>query len=199
VFIHPNIKWYDSTSQEKALLPRCPFAAVSRCPRYYESLSLLGDSGIATKVAGDAELLATWSKSELWPRVREQASSISGAEGNPSAFANFCPEVAFNVFGLFASYLSRYADEIDKNFAHQALVASGFSGVEDWRWAWQHVEPMHYSQCPLYSLLLHKLVTEAAKESKAELVQLRPTFYGISVDLKGLWAKFNSWRKKGKQ
>jgi hypothetical protein len=47
--IVPSLDWYKKKSLEGSLPPRCPFATVESCPRYYQSLSLMGDAG-ATKM-----------------------------------------------------------------------------------------------------------------------------------------------------
>jgi hypothetical protein len=128
---------------------------VHRCPRYYESLSLLGNAGVATSVdpEQDQRLLEMWKRSDLWPVTKEQAASVMGWEGKPSHFFNFCPEVSFDRFGWFASHLSYHADEIDVGVAHRNL-ADERATAHDWRWTWSLATPMHYSECPLYSQLL---------------------------------------------
>lgn len=70
-------------------------------------------------------------------------------------FGNFCPEVAFEIFGYFASYLARYSDEIDQGIAHNKL-GEGIAVKNDWRWAWGTLSPQHYTDCPLYSVLAHR-------------------------------------------
>jgi len=149
----PNIDWYISVSEIKHLQPRCPFATVQDCPRFYQSLSLLGEAGsTAIEPEEDEHLLGYWKRSDLWPRTDEYATSIEGPSGSPRIFSKFCPEVAYDRFGYFASYLSRYADGIDTDLAHKRL---GEEGVQrsDWRWQWRFVEHMHYTDCPLYSVL----------------------------------------------
>ena len=150
---NPDLKWYTAISSEKHVRPRCPFGSVRRCPRFYQSLSLLGGAG-STKIEPreDNLLLKRWKKSDLWPSTGEQATSISGQPGNPSIYRNFCPEVAFERFGLFALNFARYADEIDLDLAHDRLGRMKVS-ASDWRWAWSSVTPIHYTECPLYSPL----------------------------------------------
>jgi hypothetical protein len=194
----PDMDWYLNLSRDRGTTPRCPFASVERCPRYYQSLSLLGDAG-STKIAPDEDdrLKAIWEKSDLWPKTAEGGTSIFGDGRRTSSFSNFCPEVSYDRFHLFASGLYRHADEIDIESAHRELSRAGVPGTH-WRWLWAAISPMHFTECPLYSPLTHgdglPAVTGAdEKESKqvraleekpAELVTLKPNFHGVSVDLK---------------
>jgi hypothetical protein len=116
---------------------------------------LLSDQGIATKLskAVHDELLAKWGEHELWPVQGENASSISGGE-IPNCFSNFCPEVAYDTFKLFASNIISFCSELDKDIRYKALEAEGArSGRHgsDWRWNYECVAPLHYSDCPVYS------------------------------------------------
>jgi hypothetical protein len=129
---------------------------VHRCPRYYQSVSLLGGSGITTQIEAseDNRLLDQWRRSDLWPIINEQATfSVGPSDDEPHHFSNFCPEVSFDRFQWFASHLSYYSDEIDQDVAHDILTADGAS-AHDWRRLWTLVEPMHYADCPVYSPLL---------------------------------------------
>jgi hypothetical protein len=150
----PDLEWYKSQSARHGVLPRCPFASVERCPRFYQSLALLGEAGFATTIdaAEDRRLQAGWQRSDLWPRTREQASAVMGAADDPKHFLNFCPEVLFDRFGVFAVNLHGYADEIDLEVAHRHLRDS-HAAVKDWAWTWASVTAIHYSDCSLYSPL----------------------------------------------
>jgi hypothetical protein len=149
----PNLDWYLGISNRQKLSPRCPYASVYRCPRFYQSLSLLGDAG-STRIDSkeDSKLKESWEKTDIWPVTAEQATSISGPGDEIKHFSHFCPEVLFDRFGFFATELHKYADEIDIGSAHQLLLRKGTS-PDDWRWNWSHIEAMHYTECPLYSLL----------------------------------------------
>lgn len=155
--INPTIEWYISKSRELDLSPRCPFASEKLCPRYYMSLSLLKHTG-ATNIdpKEDARLLEKWRKSPLWPSIAEQEPGISSMGNNDHfrSLAHFCPEVTFERFGYFASFLSHYSDEIDRDHAHMTLNRE-YVSKEDWRWLWSGLEPMHYSKCSTYSPLAH--------------------------------------------
>lgn len=149
----PSLDWYLSISIGQQLSPRCPYASVHRCPRFYQSLSLLGDAG-STKIdpKEDDKLKASWEKTDVWPVTAEQATSISGPEDEIKHFSHFCPAVLFDRFGLFASELHKHMDEIDIANAHKELLRER-ALPDDWRWIWSYIEPMHYTKCSLYSLL----------------------------------------------
>jgi hypothetical protein len=169
--IIPDLKWYISISHQKGGQPRCPFATVWSCPRFYQSLALLGEAG-STKIdpEEDKKLLKHWEKSDLWPTTREYATSISGSPGEPHIFSNFCPEVSFGRFGYFASLLARYADRIDMGIALKRLNKQEAS-ANDWGWSWAEVSEMHYMECPVYSILNHRLDKinhEAAEKTKKD-------------------------------
>ncbi len=153
--ITPNKEWYTTVSQKKRVLPRCQFASTHRCPQFYTSLWCVGEAGISTQIAPDEDkgLLEKWRQSDVWPALSEQEPCFFGSEGYTS-FSKFCPEVSYEIFGLFASAVLRYSDEdgIDKAFAHQLLQKEN-APPDDWGWNWLHVTPMHYTDCPLYSLL----------------------------------------------
>ena len=193
--IIPDINWYTSLSAQKALTPRCPYANVNRCPRYYESLALLGDLRIATKLDPSEEkrLKEKWEKSELSPKVKEHCSSISWSDNKINNYSNYCPEVAYDIFGLFASELHRYADEIDRDYAHEQISAQDALG-NDWRWQWAYIKPLHYSECPFYSLLYP--TPPAQKENKSGIenyIEAKLGIWGFKIDLikifKGLFLR----------
>jgi hypothetical protein len=164
--INPDLKWYEEVTKRKGLKePRCPFASVEKCPRYYQSLSLLGVAGVATAIdkATDQKLKKKWEHHHLWPKTREQETSIGGPEERPHSYCHLCPEVSHEAFGLFAEFLARYADELDGEYASERLGEIG-APSDDWRWSWQQVSPMHYADCPLYSPLLHDASASAKKE-----------------------------------
>jgi hypothetical protein len=181
--IIPDLLWYIQAGKDKGITGRCPFATVESCPRYYQSLSLLGEAG-STKIAPheDARLLAYWQASDLWPRTGEYATSVSGPAGDPHQFSNFCPEVAFDRFGYFATFLARYADEIDAGVAHTQLSKEHAPG-KDWRWSWAAVSPEHYADCSLYSVLTHRSSTVTHSPSRAELPWWRKHLVELIVGL----------------
>lgn len=149
-----DLPWYTSISIDRGLAPRCPYATVERCPRYYQSLSLLGRAGsTGIDKAEDERLLHFWQGSDLWPKTREQETSIWHTDDDARGFINFCPEVSFDRFGYFASYLHRYADELDVDAAHLRLSESA-APRNHWGWAWSTVTATHYTECSVYSVLV---------------------------------------------
>lgn len=151
----PDLAWYTDVSRRDGLLPRCPFASVERCPRFYQSVWALGESGFTTRLPADDDrrLQAAWQKTDVWPRMDEHKSAVMGWAEDPRHFLNFCPEVLFERFGVFASGLHGYASESDRDAAH-ARLGKESAVSSDWRWSWSPVTPMHYRECPLYSPLM---------------------------------------------
>ena len=192
---YPDIGWYTSMSQTKHVTPRCPFASVHRCPRYYASYSLLGERGITTKLEPriDNAVRSKWERSDLWPSLGEEDTAIASVNDNPHSFSNFCPEVTNQVFGLFASFLSEYADEIDRGIAEKWLVENDRSPSNDWRWRWSSVSPMHYTECPTYSLLSVALKPVDIIPKRDEVLSAKPGYFGFSVDLRKLLTRLARW------
>jgi len=189
--IIPDLKWYTEISKSKDVLPRCPFASVHGCPRFYQSLSLLGYAG-STKIniKEDQRLKKKWEKSDLWPTTREQETSISGSPGEPHLFANFCPEVAFERFGYFSVLLARYADNIDQGIEYKRLGKER-APITDWRWYWSHIKPMHYTECPLYS----PLELEASLPGKSSNQNVPKGVWQAIMYI--LWRHNSFWRNVG--
>ena len=153
--IYPDLEWYTALSRAKGCTPRCPFANVHRCPRYYWSYSLLGTNGITTRLEIDVEnsVREKWSKSDLWTTMGEEDTGITIIENESRSFNNFCPEVTGKIFGLFASSLSRYSSESDRERAEIWISENVGMLQKDWRWNWRSVDPIHYMDCPTFSLL----------------------------------------------
>lgn len=190
----PNIEWYLERSKTNGLSPRCPFATVESCPRFYQSLSLLGEAG-STKISEkhDKKLLKKWKKSPLWPVTDEQATSISGPDDGDKHFSKFCPEVSYERFGYFASGLYSYADEIDRENAHRKLPQLKVH-QNDWRWYWANIEALHYSECPYYSLLLDS--KSVAEKTREDIVEIKPSVWGIGLNLNAVFRKLKEWIKR---
>jgi len=185
----PNREWYSRLSQERGVNFRCPFATVEVCPRYYQSLSLLGEAG-STNIpeSEDKRLIKHWKSNDLWPRTDEQATSLFGEPGNPSIYSNFCPEVTFARFGYFATSLTRYADEIDSGFAHEQLArASALSG--DPRWSWESCAGQHFTECPNYAVLSHRSKNRQAEAEPWLRKYLAQIVVAVIVAIVGIIAK----------
>lgn len=189
---NPDLDWYTGLSRADKVSPRCPYANVHKCPRYYESLSLLGDSGMTTQIPPEKiqELDTLWKGSHVVPVIAEHETSIWSSGESVWGFKNFCPEVSFDVFGLFADNLYRYAHKID--------AKSGEAYPPDhWRRVWASVSPLHYLKCPFYSQLLtsqsSQTTAEASGQDQKEILEIKPEFWGIRLDVKALFR----WMMKG--
>ena len=86
--------------------------------------------------------------------------------------SNYCPEVAFDSFGVFASLLCEHGDEIDRDLAYGRLSRQGVS-EESWKWRWSTLKPMHYTECPLYSPLLRQTSSSANNNRTPEVPSVR--------------------------
>jgi hypothetical protein len=152
--IYPDLDWYASVSERKNLTVRCPYATVHRCPKYFESVWMLSNHGIMSEIPESLhnELLKKWQSHELWPVTDETATTISGGgRDKGSCISNLCPEVTFDEFNLFASKAIEFFDHFDREFYHRQLTEEGSTRSEkDWRWDFELVVPMHFSECPLY-------------------------------------------------
>jgi len=196
VFIYPDIEWYTAVSEVKGVQPRCPYANVHICYRYYSSLYLLGESHITTIMDPQKieELESLWQSSDQLPVVGEHDTGISGPGDEKTGFYNFCPEISFDVFGLFATSLHKYSDEIDLGSAHRQLKKESYP--KDWRWSWESITPLHYLQCPLYSQLIAKQkgnLNFHQSGLKDNIIEIKPGFWGVTVDIKLLFEKFKKW------
>ena len=161
--------WYQGISASKGLSSHCPFASADRCPRYYQSLSLFSKTGgTSLPPEEDARLLEKWEKSELWPRIDEHATSVIHSGEKLISISNFCPETTFDRYSYFCSSLGAYADEMDSGYAQERLSKEGVS-TNDPRWSWSHSCRVHFSECPLYSLLSHPVVESEEKTKEPDV------------------------------
>lgn len=195
--IYPDLEWYTKLSNDQQMSPRCPYANVHRCYRYYCSLYLLGSSGITTEIEKEKndELTNYWAGSDLIPVIAEHDTGVASSNDKLISITNFCPEVGFDIFGLFAESFHKYADEIDKDCAHSQL--SEKASDKDWRWQWAYIKPMHFKSCPVYSQILTtqekpSIKEEVSKSEEKEIVTLKPSIFGVGIDLKALFKKWHT-------
>ena len=140
----------------------------NRCPRYYESLYLLGEVGISTKISQEDKLALDKKWKGFEATLREEAASISGGVDNDTkAMSIFCPEVSYKIFGLFASGLYPHHGEIDRDIAYASLGREG-ADLSDPRWQWAAVTPCHYTECSEYSILQREGTTMEFDEKKKQ-------------------------------
>ena len=145
-----------------------------------------GSTGIDPKE--DRRLFKKWHKSEIWPRTAEQETTLSSSGREPHTFVRFCPEGMYDRFEWFATSLAAFPDELDRDFA-QASLRHQNADAEDWRWVWWQMTAMHYSECPLYSIISRPATTE----SQPDILSLKPGMWGLTVDLKAIWMRLRSW------
>jgi len=159
-----SLEWYQEKSKSIESVPRCPFAALRRCPKYYSSIWLMGE----IDETEDKKLRKYWEQTDLWPISQELEPAGTGTPKALSNFSNICPEVAYERFGYFASGIYAYADEIDRDCAHKKLSERNANG-NDWRWRWSGIVAQHYSECPMYSQLLPGVKEVPSSETKRRI------------------------------
>jgi hypothetical protein len=152
----PDFKWYSGESKRLGLASfRCPFASLHGCPKYYESRALLGKAGSTSLEPELAKQLeAKWKGHPLAPNEMEQMPMLTGDGSRTTGYANFCPEVLYERFGLFVTSLFHFHDELDQAARHQSLKEKG-AADGDPLWDWSGVRAQHYSECPVYAPLSH--------------------------------------------
>lgn len=152
----PDLRWYAGVSKQRGVTVRCGYATARACPRFYQSLSLMAQAG-STEISKseDSKLLKFWKKSDLWPNTAEQRTALLVSGETPTMFTRFCPEVVYERFGYFATYLDSYADDIDREAAYARLKREGAPPLDP-RWQWQTVQAQHYTECPVYSVLIKR-------------------------------------------
>lgn len=175
--INPTIEWYKSISAKYNLTPRCPFANVYKCPKYYDSLYLLEGTG-ATSIADQdiKELNRYWEERKLKFALKEEIPGIAKKNDKFSYLTNFCPEVTFIRFRYFAEMLSEFADEIDKDVRYTELEKRNID-TNDWRWYFQYLTPQHYTDCSYYSILLKNTIDQKSGICEIELTDLQREDY----------------------
>jgi len=158
--INPTIEWYKSISAKYNLTPRCPFANIYKCPKYYDSLYCLEGTGATSMTDQDIEELNKyWKEKKLKFGLKEEMPGVARNVDEFSFLTNFCPEVTFLRFGYFASKLSEFANEIDRDIKHKELGKRNIDH-DDWRWYFQYLTPLHYTDCSYYSILLKNRIDQ---------------------------------------
>ena len=192
--IIPNFEWYSKISQGKALPPRCPFAVVDRCPRYYQSISLLKYTGAtAVDSSVDARLFERWKRSPLWPVIAEQETAFSGSSDRPAKHSlQLLPGGFLRAPRFFRLLPGPIPDTLDLEMAQENLGRRGVPG-SDWRWHWASLRPMHFSECPLYSVLLQAQPASQVLSETEELLEFKPAAFGVSLNVKELISRFCVW------
>jgi 5-methylcytosine-specific restriction endonuclease McrA len=111
---------------------------------------LLGKASINTAVSEDRKAYFDKKWKPFEPVIDEESPSFLKTGDKLLSISNFCPEVAFETFGYFASGLYGYGDEIDRGVDQKAYEREGIS--ERFDPAWASVIPRHYTECREYSI-----------------------------------------------
>ena len=168
-FQNPNFEWYSSKSKAAGLSPRCPIASVEFCPRYYASLRSLGEAKVITQISNEDNIHLEKKWIPFQPiSWGEAPGTVLGENDELISIRGFCPEVSYNTFGVFATRLYKYADELDRQVAHQKLARIDVDS-EDPRWEWALVIPFHYTKCQEYSVFFTSSSGKSKRASKSRI------------------------------
>lgn len=200
--INPDLEWYSEKSSVKNVAVRCSYANVHKCYKYYASLYLLGGLNVASRIQSEkvAELDEYWAESGLIPVLEEFETTVTYDERNSLASVrNFCPEVSYDFYGLFADYMHKYVDDIDKSVVQKRLARESLTS--NWHWSWMSVSPKHYTECKEYFQLPY---LKAEPSGTEQVIEIKPSFLGVSVDLRAVYKifskskanKFSRWFKR---
>ena len=141
----PDIDWCERISHGRGIPARCPYASLSGCPKYLETISALG--GVDWREVAES-VGATGAVGDFWPREDHEIAGATGGQ-NPNCFTNLCPEAAFERFNVFARSVVFFFDSIERDCRVRSRHAEGVL-LDDWRWRFDHLDPLHYSECPVF-------------------------------------------------
>ena len=145
----PDIEWYRNKSIQMDSPNSCPYANHYKCPRFFDSIDMLGDAGIITRIniKDKKDLDAFWERSGLSPIIAEDKTSI---RNNNKTFSNFCPEVSFkHLDGYYAKFLAKHSDDTDKENDYRKAEKDKLSN--DYRYEWEYVIACHFLDCSVYN------------------------------------------------
>lgn len=162
-----ELEKYKQQSIRLCLPPRCPIASANHCPRYFKTVSLFKESEL---VAGldesvEKEIEKYWKKTPFWLVPLEEEPAVGGPKGEWHTISNNCPEIGYELFGIFAGFFAKYADEIDQGVAH-AKLRKEKAPADNWRWHFSNIRWMHYSDCKEFSQYQAGLITPTMPKEK---------------------------------
>jgi hypothetical protein len=161
--INPDIKWYKSISESKNLPPRCPFADADKCKCYDESFAVIN-----CPPAKLSQKPADLSSTKFW-----KSPTVSHQDEKLAEYKNLCPEIAYESLGFFARNFNYYMDERDKE--HRAMYLERESIPKGhWLHSCTSLEPLHYSDCRLFSTLKADHIPQQKIENKTNENTAKP-------------------------
>ncbi|NTV05179.1 MAG: hypothetical protein HGA59_01535 [Chlorobiaceae bacterium] len=149
--IIPDIVWYTEVSKKCKVTPRCPFAFLELCPQYFRSYDVLRTIDHQFDIEEDKykRLDAKWTE---YNQLTNDEMQMAHGSCN-SYIVNFCPEITYNAYGYFASYLGKYADHIDEEQNIKILKRKGVIDNHPGFKSWGFIKEKHFTECSFYSLI----------------------------------------------
>ncbi|MAF15846.1 MAG: hypothetical protein CMG93_07680 [Marinomonas sp.] len=149
--IIPNKEWYIKESKKAGVPPRCPYAHHRKCPRYWETTSLLKQAGVIAGLSEeeDKNTYTFWKSNMMLAELAEDMVTLNqGQHGGVDGMFRACPEVASKFIHLYADTFYKYVDDTDRITGHQIMEQEGLKN--SWRSRWMHLSPKHYLDCEVF-------------------------------------------------
>ena len=122
-------------------------------------------------------------ETSLWSKLYEQKPTVE--KNDYTKVKNYCSEVSNLLFGYYSSYFLSFGTEqiVDETEKGEIITIPNEKEIErhdecerqniphnHWYWHWSYVEPMHYTDCPLYSILKQRGDSGNALNSYCQMI-----------------------------
>lgn len=150
--IIPDRNWYIEKSKDEGVPAKCPYAHHKKCPRYWETTSLLMEAGVISGISqeDDQAALQYWKDNQMLAELDEdKTTAIRGEHSGVDGMYRACPEVIFKFMGYYSDNLYKYVDDIDRVCGHKLMEREGLQN--SWRSKWMFLQEAHYLDCEVYN------------------------------------------------
>lgn len=189
--IIPDRDWYIQKSEEAGVPAKCPYAHHKKCPRNWETTSLLMQAGSIAGLSSEENeaALALWKENMMLPELAEDMTSLNQPQyGGVDGMHRACPEVVSTFSGYYADHFYKYVDDTDR--AQGERIKEMESLPNSWRSNWMYLHPVHYLDCEVYKEVkaFNEQNLKSFSESYHKSIKLLLTRMDQALDKKDLGA-----------